>query len=77
MDEQLLQQKTKQFHIDVLMLCEHLTNNVAVLEIPTRHIRSAGWVGANDRTTVRATSKFDFIYKIEVFSKRQMKPCIG
>lgn len=66
MDRIQLQQRTKQFHIDVIKLCEHLPRNAAGFEIAKQLIRSAGSVGANYRATVRAKSKADFIYKIEI-----------
>jgi four helix bundle protein len=66
MDRKILQQRTKQFHIDVIKLCEDLPKNAAGFETAKQVIRSAGSVGANYRTTVRAKSKTDFIYKIEI-----------
>lgn len=47
-------------------MCEELPKNAAGFEIAKQVIRSAGSVGANYRATVRAKSKADFIYKIEV-----------
>ncbi|HTM93977.1 MAG TPA: four helix bundle protein [Flavisolibacter sp.] len=66
MDRITLQNRTKQFHIDVIRLCEDLPRNAAGFETAKQVIRSAGSVGANYRATVRAKSKADFIYKIEV-----------
>ncbi len=66
MDRKILQQRTKQFHIDVIKLCEGLPRNAAGFETAKQIIRSAGSVGANYRATVRAKSTADFIYKIEV-----------
>jgi four helix bundle protein len=66
MDRKILQQRTKQFHIDVIKLCEDLPRNAVGFEIAKQLIRSAGSVGANYRATVRAKSKADFIYKIEI-----------
>ena len=66
MDRKALQERTKQFHIDVIRLCEDLPRNAAGFEIAKQVIRSAGSVGANYRATVRAKSKADFIYKIEI-----------
>lgn len=66
MDRKILQDRTKQFHIDVIKLCEHLPRNAAGFETAKQVIRSAGSVGANYRSTVRAKSKADFIYKIEI-----------
>ena len=66
MDRKTLQQRTKQFHLDVIKLCEGLPKNAAGFETAKQVIRSAGSVGANYRATVRAKSKADFIYKIEI-----------
>src|ERR1700761_7918597 len=66
MDRKILQQRTKQFHVDVIKLCEDLPRNAAGFETAKQIIRSAGSVGANYRATVRAKSTADFIYKIEV-----------
>jgi four helix bundle protein len=66
MDRIQLQQRTKQFHIDVIKLCQQLPKNAAGFETAKQVIRSAGSVGANYRATVRAKSKADFIYKIEI-----------
>ena len=66
MDRKTLQERTKQFHIDVIRLCEDLPRNAAGFEIAKQVIRSGGLVGANYRATVRAKSKADFIYKIEI-----------
>jgi four helix bundle protein len=61
-----LQQRTKQFHIDVIRLCQQMPKNATGFETAKQVIRSAGSVGANYRATVRAKSNSDFIYKIEV-----------
>ena len=61
-----LQQRTKQFNIDVIRLCENFPKNAAGFEIAKQLIRSAGSVGANYRATSRAKSKADFIYKVEI-----------
>jgi four helix bundle protein len=66
MDRKILQQRTKQFHSDIIKLCEDLPRNAAGFETAKQIFRSAGSVGANYRATVRAKSKADFIYKIEI-----------
>jgi four helix bundle protein len=66
MDRKILQKRTRQFHIDVIKLCEKLPRNAAGFEIAKQIIRSAGSVGANYRSTARAKSTKDFIYKIEI-----------
>ena len=66
MDRKTLQARTKQFHIDVIKLCEQFPRNAAGFETAKQVIRSAGSVGANYRATKRAKSDKDFIYKIEI-----------
>ena len=66
MDRKTLQERMKQFHIDVIRHCEGLPRNAAGFETAKQVMRPAGSVGANYRATVRATSKADFIYKIEM-----------
>jgi four helix bundle protein len=66
MDRKSLQKRTKQFNIDVIKLCEKLPRSAAGFELAKQVIRSAGSVGANYRATLRAKSKADFIYKIEI-----------
>src|SRR3982750_3368491 len=66
MNRKILQERTRKFNIDVIGLCEKLPRNAAGFEIAKQVIRSAGSVGANYRATVRAKSKADFIYKIEI-----------
>jgi len=66
MDRKALQQRTKQFHIAVIKLCETLPRNAAGFEIVKQLIKAAGGVGANYRSTIRAKSKADFIYKIQI-----------
>ncbi len=66
MNRKVLQERTKQFHIAIIKLCEELPRNAAGYEIAKQLIRSAGSVGANYRASLRAKSKPDFIYKIEI-----------
>lgn len=66
MDRQILEQRTKQFHIDVIRLCLLLPKNNVGYEIGKQLIRSAGSVAANYRSSKRAKSMLDFIYKIEI-----------
>lgn len=61
-----LQKRTKQFHLDIIKLCETYPKNTAGYETIRQLIRSAGSVGANYRAAGRAKSKADFVYKIEV-----------
>ena len=66
MDRKILQQRTKQFHIDVIKLCAQLPRPAAGFETAKQLIRAAGSVGANYRASARAKSKPDFINKIQI-----------
>jgi len=66
MDRRILQQRTKQFHVDVIKLCELLPRNAVGFEIAKQIFRCAGSVGSNYRSSSRAKSTKDFIYKIEI-----------
>ena len=66
MNKNILQERTKQFHVDIIKLCESFPRNAAGFEIAKQIIRSAGSVGANYRASARAKSKADFIYKIQI-----------
>ena len=61
-----LQDRTRQFNIDIILLCQSLPRSAAGFELARQLIRSAGSVGANYRASRRAKSKADFIYKIQV-----------
>jgi four helix bundle protein len=61
-----LQQRTKNFHVAVIKICEFFPKNAAGFETAKQLIRSAGSVGANYRAACRGKSKADFIYKIEM-----------
>lgn len=61
-----LQDRTKQFHIDVIKLCSSFPKNAAGFETAKQLIRAAGSVGANYRASLRAKSSKDFAYKIEI-----------
>jgi four helix bundle protein len=74
MDRKILQERTKKFHIDAIKLCEDLPRNAAGFETAKQVIRSAGSVGANYRATVRAKSKADFIYKVEIVLEEANEP---
>jgi four helix bundle protein len=66
MDRKTLENRTKQFHIDVIKLCKKLPKDAAGYETAKQIIRCAGSVGANYRATKRAKSKADFSYKISI-----------
>lgn len=61
-----LQERTMQFHINVIKLCGRFPRNAAGYETAKQLIRSAGSVGANYRAACRAKSNADWIFKIEV-----------
>jgi four helix bundle protein len=50
----------------VIKLCSHLPKNIAAYETARQLIRAAGSVGSNYRSSKRAKSTKDFIYKIQV-----------
>lgn len=66
MNRKILEERTRQFNVAVIKLCELLTRNAIGFELSKQLIRSAGSVGANYRASVRAKSKADFIYKIQI-----------
>ncbi len=66
MTKEELKTRTKDFHIAVIKVCEHLPRNTVGFELAKQIIRSAGSVGANYRAACRAKSTADFIYKIEI-----------
>ncbi len=66
MTRQELENRTKQFHLNVIKLCTMLPKHISFNEVARQLIRSAGSVAANYRASKRAKSKADFIYKIEV-----------
>jgi four helix bundle protein len=61
-----LEGRTKQFHVNVIKICNDLPRNAAGFETAKQIIRSAGSVGANYRASKRAKSDADFIYKIQI-----------
>lgn len=66
MDKKLLQQRTKQFNVDIIVFCSNFPKSAAGFELAKQLIRSAGSVGANYRAALRAKSKADFVYKIKI-----------
>src|SRR5262250_3143177 len=66
MNRKDLENRTNQFHINVIKFCLQLPKNVACYEIVRQLIRSAGSVAANYRASRRAKSTADFIYKTQV-----------
>lgn len=66
MNKNILQQRTKQFNVDIILFCSDFPKSAAGFELAKQLIRSAGSVGANYRSALRAKSKADFGYKIKV-----------
>jgi four helix bundle protein len=66
MDRRTLENRTKRFNVDVIMLCRQLPKDPAGWEIGKQLVRSSGSVGANHRASRRAKSRADFVYKLEV-----------
>jgi four helix bundle protein len=66
MNRRELELRTRKFHVGVITLCRDFPKNAAGLETARQLIRAAGSAGSNYRATVRAKSKADFVYKIEV-----------
>lgn len=66
MDKKILLQRTKHFHIEVIRLCNSFSKTAAGFEIAKQVIRSAGSIAANYRASLRAKSRADFIYKIQI-----------
>lgn len=64
MTKQELQNRTRQFNIDVIKLCSDMPRTPAGFELAKQVIRSSGSVGANYRASSRAKSTADFINKI-------------
>ena len=66
MDRSELQNRTKQFHIRIIRICDLLPKTTAGFETAKQLIRSAGSVGANYRATKRAKSTNDFLNKLKI-----------
>jgi four helix bundle protein len=61
-----LQQRTKQFAIDVFRFCDTLPNQPAVWVISKQLMRSASSVGANYRAACHARSRAEFLSKMSI-----------
>lgn len=66
MERSELQNRAKQFHINIIRLCSFLPKTAAGFETAKQLIRSAGSVGANYRATKRAKSTNDFLNKLKI-----------
>lgn len=59
-----MKQKTKQFAVDIIKLCESLKPNKTASVISYQLVKSATSTGANYRAACRARSKNEFFSKI-------------
>lgn len=66
MNRKELQERTKLFHVNVILLCNDFPRTPAGYETAKQLIRAAGSVGANYRSTARAKSDADFHNKIKI-----------
>ncbi len=66
MNRKTLQDRTKQFNIDIVLFCDCLPKTPAGFEIAKQLIRSSGSVGANYRATNRSKSQADFAHKLKI-----------
>lgn len=66
MTKEELKIRTKQFHVEIIRICDQLPKTTAGFELAKQLIRSGGSVGANYRAACRAKSTADFIYKLEI-----------
>ena len=69
MTKEDVKKRTKVFHISIIKACDHLPRTAAGFEIAKQLIKSAGSVAANYRAALRAKSRRDFIYKLEVVTE--------
>lgn len=61
-----LQDRTRKFHVEIILLCNEFPRTPAGYETAKQLIRAAGSVGANYRATARAKSDADFHNKIKI-----------
>lgn len=61
---EVMKQRTKQFAIDVILLCQNLKQSQATKVITYQLIKSATSTGANYRAACKARSKKEFFSKI-------------
>ena len=70
MNRDQLQQRTKQFALNIIQLTESLTSTRAGNVLGKQLLRSATSVGANYRSACRARSRADFISKINIAEEK-------
>jgi len=61
-----LKRRTKQFAIDVALLCDKLPNRPAFRAYTYQLLKASGSVGANYRAACRAKSYADFVNKLKI-----------
>lgn len=59
-----MQERTKKFAVDVIMLCDTLKKSTAISVITYQLIKSSTSIGANYRAACKARSKAEFFSKI-------------
>ena len=66
MDEKALKERTRQFALRVIKLCNALPKSYSADVLGKQVIRSATAVGANYRAACRARTKKEFVYKVGI-----------
>ena len=69
MNKQELEQRTKQFSLDVIRFLESLPKNYLGETMGKQLLKSGTSIGANYREANRAESKADFIHKLAIAEK--------
>ena len=69
MNKQELEQRTKQFSLEVIRFLESLPKNYLGEALGRQLIKSGTSIGANYREANRAESKADFIHKLAIAEK--------
>ncbi len=75
MTKEDLKKRTKVFAIDIIKFCDAFPNKKVYWVIVDQIIRSATSVGANYRASLRAKSKNDFAYKINIVLEEADETC--
>ena len=75
MTEKELKAKTKNIAILVARLCQKLASNKINNTYIEQILRSSASMAANYRAACRGKSSKDFVYKLQVGKKKQMKLC--
>jgi len=72
---EILKARTKKFALDVISSIEELPYKTSTKVIKNQLIRSATSVGANYRSSCRAKSRADFIFKIKIVEEEADECC--